>query len=68
MDHVDGHRSPGYIISPYVKQQVKTDGTGAGTVAAAPYYTQVNMTRTIEQILGITPMNQFDLVACADDD
>jgi hypothetical protein len=27
------------------------------------YYTQVNMTRTIEQILGLTPMNQFDLVA-----
>ena len=25
--------------------------------------TQVNMTRTIEQILGLTPMNQFDLVA-----
>jgi len=27
------------------------------------YYTQVNMTRTIEQILGLTPTNQFDLVA-----
>jgi hypothetical protein len=27
------------------------------------YYTQVNMTRTIEQILGLPPMNQFDLVA-----
>jgi hypothetical protein len=27
------------------------------------YYTQVNMTRTVEQILGLTPMNQFDLVA-----
>jgi YVTN family beta-propeller protein len=63
VDHVDGHRSPGYIISPYVKQQVNNDGTGAGVVADSTFYTQVNMTRTIEQILGITPMNQFDLVA-----
>jgi YVTN family beta-propeller protein len=54
VDHVDGHRSPGYIISPYAVQNGPTDST---------YYTQVNMTRTIEQILGLTPMNQFDLVA-----
>jgi YVTN family beta-propeller protein len=54
VDHVDGHRSPGFIVSPYVVQGGKTDHT---------YYTQVNMTRTIEQILGLTPMNQFDLVA-----
>ncbi len=54
VDHVDGHRSPGYIISPYVLQGGVTDST---------FYTQVNMTRTIEQILGLTPMNQFDLWA-----
>jgi len=54
VDHVDGHRSPGYIISPYVTQNGPTEHT---------FYTQVNMTRTIEQILGITPMNQFDLWA-----
>ncbi len=54
VDHVDGHRSPGYIVSPYVVQNGPTDHT---------YYTQVNMTRTIEQILGLTPMNQYDLVA-----
>jgi len=54
VDHVDGHRSPGYIVSPYVVQNGPTDHT---------YYTQVNMTRTIEQILGLRPMNQFDLVA-----
>ena len=63
VDHVDGHRSPGYVLSPYVKQQVNTDGTGAGTVADHTFYTQVNMTRTIEQILGLKPMNQNDLVA-----
>jgi YVTN family beta-propeller protein len=54
VDHVDGHRSPGYVISPYTVQNGPTDHT---------YYTQVNMTRTIEQILGLPPMNQFDLVA-----
>jgi YVTN family beta-propeller protein len=54
VDHVDGHRSPGYIVSPYVVQHGPTDHT---------YYTQVNMTRTMEQILGLPPMNQFDLVA-----
>jgi YVTN family beta-propeller protein len=54
VDHVDGHRSPGYVISPFAVQNGPTDHT---------YYTQVNMTRTIEQILGLPPMNQFDLVA-----
>jgi YVTN family beta-propeller protein len=63
VDHVDGHRSPGYIISPYVKQDVNLDGTGAGVTEDSIFYTQVNMTRTIEQILGLTPMNQFDLWA-----
>jgi hypothetical protein len=63
VDHVDGHRSPGYVISPYVKQKVNADGTGAGVAEESTFYTQVNMTRTIEQILGITPMNQNDLVA-----
>jgi YVTN family beta-propeller protein len=54
VDHIDGHRSPGYVVSPYAVQGGPTDHT---------YYTQVNMTRTVEQILGLTPMNQFDLVA-----
>ena len=63
VDHVDGHRSPGYVISPYVKQQVNKDGTGAGVTEDSTFYTQVNLTRTIEQILGITPMNKNDLVA-----
>jgi YVTN family beta-propeller protein len=63
VDHVDGHRSPGYVISPYVKQNVRPDGVGAGVIADSTFYTQVNLTRTIEQILGIKPMNQNDLVA-----
>ncbi len=63
VDHVDGHRSPAYVISPYVKQQVNSDGTGAGVTEESTFYTQVNLTRTIEQILGLKPMNQNDLVA-----
>jgi hypothetical protein len=54
VDHVDGHRSPGYVVSPYAVQYQPANHT---------YFTQVNMTRTIEQILGLPPMNQFDLVA-----
>ena len=57
VDHIDGHRSPGYIISPYV---VQNQGQGQ---ANHTMYTQVNFTRTIEQILGLPPMNMFDLVA-----
>jgi YVTN family beta-propeller protein len=56
VDHIDGHRSPGYVVSPYAVQNGPTQPY---------YYTQVNMTRTIEQILGLTPMNQFDLIASA---
>ncbi|MGD0469879.1 MAG: bifunctional YncE family protein/alkaline phosphatase family protein [Terriglobales bacterium] len=64
VDHVDGHRSPGYVISPYVKQNVDpTNGTGTRVTADSTFYTQVNITRTIEQILGLKPMNQNDLVA-----
>jgi YVTN family beta-propeller protein len=63
VDHVDGHRSPGYVISPYVKQNVNQDGTGAGVLEDSTFYTQVSFTRTIEQILGIKPMNQNDLTA-----
>ena len=58
VDHVDGHRSPGYVISPYVIQS-----SGDGPYVDSTFYTQVNLTRTVEQILGIEPMNQNDLVA-----
>ncbi len=54
VDHVDGHRSPAFVISPYAKHGAYVDDT---------YYTQVNINRTIEQILGLRPLNQFDLAA-----
>ena len=57
VDHVDGHRSPGYVVSPYAIQST------SGPIANHTYFSQINMTRTIEQILGLKPMNQFDLVA-----
>ncbi|MDP9613146.1 alkaline phosphatase family protein [Streptomyces demainii] len=53
LDHVDGHRAPVQIISPWAKH---------GTVDSH-YYSQINMMRTIEQILGIQPMNQKDTAA-----
>lgn len=53
LDHVDGHRTTGLVISPYTKR---------GEVIST-YYSQINMVRTIENILGIPPMNQLDLSA-----
>jgi YVTN family beta-propeller protein len=47
-DHVDGHRAPVQIISPWAVHNT-VDST---------YYSQVNMVRTIEQILGAQPLNQ----------
>ncbi len=52
VDHVDGHRGPAFVVSPY----------SAGGVDSQ-YYTQLDMVKTIEQILGIKPMNQEDLAA-----
>lgn len=54
VDHVDGHRTEALAISPYTKHNAVVDST---------YYTQIDMVRTIEQILGLPPMNQMDLAA-----
>jgi hypothetical protein len=53
LDHVDGHRTVGLAISPYTRHGVVDSN----------FYTIVNMYRTIEQILGLPPRNQFDLAA-----
>ena len=52
LDHVDGHRALAYVISPYAKRGL-VDST---------YYTQIDMLKTIEQILGLPPMNQVDML------
>ncbi len=58
-DHVDGHRQSVYVISPYtVAPQAPGQGKSIHTT-----YTAENMNRTIENILGIPPLTQFDLVA-----
>jgi YVTN family beta-propeller protein len=49
-DHVDAHRSPAFIISPYVKRGI-VDST---------LYTTSGMLRTMELILGLPPMSQYD--------
>jgi YVTN family beta-propeller protein len=52
-DHVSGYRTTAYIASPYTKR---------GAVVSTPFNT-VSILRTIEQILGLPPMNQFDAAA-----
>jgi DNA-binding beta-propeller fold protein YncE len=52
-DHVDGHRTVFMAISPYNKRRV-VDST---------LYTQTNMIRSIEMMVGLDPLNKFDSVA-----
>ncbi len=52
-DHVSAYRSVGFVISPYSRLH-KTIHT---------FYSQLSIIRTIEQILGIPPMNLMDLCA-----
>jgi YVTN family beta-propeller protein len=49
-DHVDAHRTVGLVISPYCKR---------GAVDST-LYTTASMIRTMELILGLPPMTQFD--------
>lgn len=51
VDHVDGHRTIGFVVSPYTKRGVVN----------SRYYTQIDFIRAMEQILGLPPMNQMDL-------
>jgi len=53
LDHVDGHRTEGLVISPYTKHGV----------VDSHFFTIINLFRTMEQILGLAPMNQYDLAA-----
>jgi YVTN family beta-propeller protein len=52
-DHVDAHRTLALVISPYT-QLGKVDST---------FYSTVSMLRTMELIVGIAPMTQFDAAA-----
>jgi YVTN family beta-propeller protein len=52
-DHVDAHRTVGLVISPYTKRHF-VDHT---------QYSTVSMIRTIELILGLPPLSQYDAAA-----
>lgn len=52
-DHVDAHRTVGLVISPYTKR---------GHVDSTQYST-VSMIRTMELILGLPPLSQYDAAA-----
>jgi hypothetical protein len=52
-DHVDARRTTGLVISPYVRR---------GTVDSTMYSTS-SMVRSIELLLGLPPMSQYDAAA-----
>jgi YVTN family beta-propeller protein len=52
-DHVDAHRSIAFVVSPYTKRKF-VDST---------MYTTSSMLRTMELILGLPPMSQYDAAA-----
>ncbi len=52
-DHVDAHRTVGLVISPYTRR---------GHLDSTQYQT-VSMIRTMELILGLPPLSQFDAAA-----
>ena len=53
LDHIDGHRTVGLVISPFNKP---------GQVNSS-CYNQLTMERTMELMLGMPPQNQFDAAA-----
>ena len=52
-DHVDAHRMPALVISPWTKRHA----------VDSALYSTTSMLRTIELILGLQPMSQFDAAA-----
>ena len=52
-DHVDAHRSTCYVISPYIRR-ASVDHT---------FYNTDSVLKTMELLLNIPPMNQYDAVA-----
>jgi YVTN family beta-propeller protein len=49
-DHVDAHRSPAFLAGPYVKRNA----------VISHMYSTSGILRTIELILGLPPMSQYD--------
>jgi hypothetical protein len=53
-DHVDSHRSPALVISKYAP------GSADHPFVDHHFYTTVHMMRTMEELLGLPPMNNND--------
>ena len=53
VDHVDGHRTTAFVVSPY-RRRGHIDST---------FYSHQSMVKTIELILGLPTMSIFDLIA-----
>ncbi|MCL6599210.1 MAG: glutaminyl-peptide cyclotransferase [Alicyclobacillus macrosporangiidus] len=54
LDHVDAHRTEALVISPYTQR---------GGVVDSTFYDTTSMLRTIELILGMKPLTQYDAAA-----
>jgi len=52
-DHVSGYRTTAYVVSPYTRR----------AAVASTQYNQTSLVRTMELMLGLPPMNQFDATA-----
>ncbi len=52
-DHVNAHRTVGLVISPYTRRKCLDSNQ----------YSTVSMIRTIELILGLAPLSQYDAAA-----
>jgi DNA-binding beta-propeller fold protein YncE len=53
-DHVDSHRSPAFVISKYAP------GSAERPFVDHRFYTTVHLMRTMEELLGLPPMNNND--------
>jgi YVTN family beta-propeller protein len=52
-DHVDAHRSPAFVISPYIRRNAVNH----------TMYSTTSVLRTMELILNLPPMSQYDAAA-----
>ncbi len=53
VDHVDSHRTTGYVISPWIKKNSVDHH----------FYNTDSVLKTIELILGLHPLSQYDAIA-----
>jgi len=62
-DHVDAHRSIAFVISKYSPRADAANASGSGIARPfvdSHFYTTVSVVHTMEELLGMQPMNLFD--------